>query len=79
MTGPGFPDSYGAYEPQPVPQRKRLTRSSTDRMLGGVAGGLAEYFGVDSTWVRIAFAASIILPGPQVLLYLILWLVIPKG
>ena len=84
MTGPGIPDGYGAYDPQPVPQqpvpqRKRLTRSSSDKMLGGVAGGLAEYFGVDSTWVRIAFAASIILPGPQFLLYLILWIVVPKG
>lgn len=79
MTGPGFPDYDGADRPQPVPRQKKLTRSATDRMLGGVAGGLAEYFGVDSTWVRIAFAASIILPGPQVLLYLILWLVIPKG
>ncbi|WP_281170340.1 PspC domain-containing protein [Gordonia shandongensis] len=56
-----------------------MTRSTTDSMIGGVAGGIAEYFGIDSTWVRVAFVASIILPGPQVLAYLLLWLVIPKG
>lgn len=57
---------------------KRLRRSRTDKWMGGVAGGIAEYFGVDSTWVRVAFVASIILPGPQVLLYLLLWLIIPQ-
>ncbi|WP_119327389.1 PspC domain-containing protein [Companilactobacillus musae] len=35
--------------------RKRITRSSTDRMLAGVCGGLGEYFGIDSTWIRLAF------------------------
>ncbi|NLG45981.1 MAG: PspC domain-containing protein [Gordonia sp.] len=62
----------------PAPQPKRLTRSTNDRMLGGVAGGLAEYFGVSSTLVRVAFVASLLLPGPQVLLYLLLWIVIPQ-
>ncbi|GAA3957121.1 hypothetical protein GCM10022231_15320 [Gordonia caeni] len=57
---------------------RRLTRSRSDRMLGGVCGGLARYFGIDATWVRIAFVVSVILPGPQVLLYLLLWLVIPQ-
>lgn len=60
-----------------APHPKRLTRSTSDRMLGGVAGGLAEYFGVSSTAVRVAFVVSIVLPGPQLLLYLLLWLVIP--
>ncbi|MFT3715725.1 MAG: PspC domain-containing protein [Gordonia sp. (in: high G+C Gram-positive bacteria)] len=55
-----------------------MTRSSTDKMIGGVCGGLADYFGVDPTWVRIAFVVSVLLPGPQVLLYLLLWAVIPK-
>lgn len=78
MTGPAIPDDPYASTNQPSQPKKRLFRSSTDRMLGGVAGGLAEYFGVDSTWVRVAFVASIVLPGPQVLLYLLLWLVIPQ-
>lgn len=35
--------------------KNRITRSSTDRMLAGVCGGLGEHFGVDSTWIRLAF------------------------
>lgn len=71
-----FPDGSG---PAPAPKATRkLTRSRANRMLGGVCGGLADYFGVDSTWIRIAFVVSVILPGPQVLLYLLLWLVIPQ-
>lgn len=35
--------------------RTRITRSSTDRMLAGVCGGLAEHFGIDSTWIRLGF------------------------
>lgn len=81
MTDPSFPgaagDDFAAPDPAAAP--KRLTRSTTDKMIGGVAGGIAEYFGVDSTWVRVAFVASIVLPGPQVLLYLLLWTIIPKG
>ena len=57
---------------------KRLVRSD-DRWIGGVAGGVANYFGVDPTLVRILFVASLLLPGPQVLLYLILWLVSPTA
>ncbi|AVM01247.1 PspC domain-containing protein [Gordonia iterans] len=84
MTDPLIPPIP---QPDPAPasapgaassSNKRLTRSSSDKMLGGVCGGLARYFGVDATWVRIAFVASILLPGPQVLLYLLLWLIIPK-
>ncbi len=56
---------------------RRLTRSSTDRMLGGVCGGLANYLGVDSTLVRIGFVL-LTLSGLSPLVYLILWVVIPS-
>ena len=56
---------------------KRLYRSRTSRLLGGVCGGIAEYFGWDPTLVRLAFVASLLLPGPQLLLYLVAWIVIP--
>ncbi|GAA4677219.1 PspC domain-containing protein [Gordonia humi] len=73
-------DQIPPYTPDPtVPaQPRRLRRSRTDRKIAGIAGGVADYLGVDSTRVRVAFVASILLPGPQVLLYLILWLVIPE-
>ena len=59
---------------------RRLTRSASDRKLAGVCGGLAEYFGVDSTIVRLAWVILSIYPGAIVcgiLAYLIGWLVIP--
>ncbi|MBO0856470.1 MAG: PspC domain-containing protein [Nocardia sp.] len=57
---------------------RRLTRSTSDKWLGGVCGGLAEYLGWDSTLVRLLFVASCLLPGPQFLIYLVMWVVIPK-
>ncbi len=48
-------------------------------MIAGVAAGLADRFGMDRTTMRIIFVLSMILPGPQVLIYLVLWLIIPEG
>ena len=56
---------------------RRLTRSSTDRMVGGVCGGLANYLGVDSTLVRIIFVV-LVLSGASPLIYAILWVAIPS-
>lgn len=56
---------------------KKLYRSITDKVLGGVCGGLAEYFNIDSTLVRLAFVLFALTVDNGLLLYLILWLVIP--
>lgn len=57
---------------------KRLTRSTTDTMIGGVCGGIAETYDLDPTLVRVLFVAAALLGVfPGVLLYLILWVVIP--
>ncbi len=58
---------------------KRLMRSTTDKMLAGVAGGLAEYLGVDATLVRLAFVILALAGGPGLLIYLILWFVMPEA
>ncbi len=55
----------------------RLVRSSSDRMIGGVCGGLARYFGIDSTIVRLVFVLAV-LSGLSPLIYLILWIVMPQ-
>ena len=55
-----------------------LARSTDQRMIAGVCGGIAEYFGWSATAVRVAFVLSCLLPGPQVVLYLLLWVVMPK-
>jgi phage shock protein C len=47
-------------------------------MLGGVCGGLGTYLGVDPTLVRIVTLVSLFLPGPQILAYLIAWIIVPE-
>lgn len=54
-----------------------LYRSETDRYLAGICGGIAEYFGLDSTLVRVLFITIILLGGSGLVVYFILWLVIP--
>ncbi|MEO5535420.1 MAG: PspC domain-containing protein [Pseudolysinimonas sp.] len=54
-----------------------LRRPRSGRVLGGVCAALAQRFGWDVTLVRVLAVASILLPGPQVIFYLVAWLVIP--
>ena len=56
----------------------RLTRSRTDYMIGGVCGGLGKYFKVDPTLVRLIFVLLTLAGGSGVLIYFILWIVIPR-
>jgi phage shock protein C len=62
--------------PPPAPV-KRLTRSSTDKKIAGVCGGLAEYFDLDPTLVRILWLLLIFFGGTGVLAYVILWIALP--
>lgn len=57
---------------------KKLYRSVTDKMIGGVCGGLAEYFEVDPVIVRLIFVLAVIFGGSGILAYLILWIIIPQ-
>ncbi len=57
---------------------KKLYRSKTDRKIAGVAGGLAQYLDVDPTVIRIGFVLLALPGGPSILIYFILWLVIPE-
>lgn len=59
-------------------QPARLTRSRSDRMVAGVAGGMAAYLNIDTTWVRLAWLALLFL-GPGVPLYVIAWIAIPEA
>ena len=65
-----------AYVAPPV---KRLIRSSTDKKLGGVCAGLAYYFDLDTTLVRVLWLLATLIPGPNILIYLILWIALPMG
>ena len=57
--------------------QKRLYRSRDEKMIGGVCGGIAEYFDVDPTLVRAVWVAITLLAGFGILLYLILWVLVP--
>jgi phage shock protein PspC (stress-responsive transcriptional regulator) len=70
-----------AIEPAPLLPGRRLTRSLADRKIAGVCGGLAEYFGVDATPIRLLWVILSILCGAivlGVLAYLVAWLIIPR-
>lgn len=58
--------------------QRRLVRPRHGKMVAGVAAGLARRFGLSPSLVRILFVVSLILPGPQILVYLALWIIMPK-
>ncbi len=59
--------------------RRQLTRSETNKKIAGVCGGIAEYFDVDATLVRVIFVIFALTAGSGLLAYVILWIVMPKG
>jgi phage shock protein C len=65
--------------PAALPGRPQLRRSSTDSMLGGVAGGLAEYTGIDAVLWRVGFVGLTLAGGAGVVVYLLLWVLMPSG
>lgn len=56
---------------------KRLYRSKRERVLGGVCGGLAEYFGLDVSLVRLGWIVFVLLGGSGIIAYILAWFVIP--
>jgi phage shock protein C len=61
--------------------RKQLHRSRSNRMVAGVVGGLAEYWSVDPTVARVVYVVASILSAafPGLLVYILLWLIIPEA
>jgi len=60
-------------------ERGPLRRSRGDRVIAGVCGGLGEFFGINSNWFRAGFLIALIPGGiPGILIYLIMWLIIPS-
>src|SRR4051794_8035151 len=72
---PIHPPAWQPPPPPPMPPaRPQLRRSRTDKILGGVSGGLAEYSGVDALLWRVGFVALALAGGTGVIVYLLLWL-----
>ena len=59
-------------------ETRRILRSRNERLIAGVAGGLATYFNIDPLLVRLGFAVLALMNGVGILLYLILWLLLPN-
>jgi len=56
----------------------RLRRDTRNKMIGGVCAGIARRYGLSTTGLRLAFVLSCVLPGPQFVAYLLLWVLIPS-
>ncbi|CCG01860.1 PspC domain-containing protein [Blastococcus saxobsidens] len=77
MTNPLPPTAPS--DPQQTPGRPRLRRSSTDRMAGGVCGGLADHSGIDAVLWRVGFVGLTVAGGAGILIYLLLWVLVPPA
>lgn len=79
-TLPG-PDTTTPVTPPPPPpaaaSQPRLVRPQEGRRLGGVCAGVADKYGWSRTTVRVLTVLSILLPGPQVIAYIVAWFVVP--
>jgi phage shock protein C len=59
-------------------QTRKLYRSRTDCKLAGVCGGLAQYFNLDATLIRVLFIVLAVLGGSGLVLYLAMWIIVPN-
>lgn len=58
---------------------RKLRRSRRQRMISGVCGGVAEYFDVDVTLIRLLWTAFVLLEGAGIILYIAAWVIIPEA
>jgi len=70
-SAPSVPPGYAA--------RKRLVRSTNDRKIAGVCAGLADYFDLDPTIIRVLWVLAFFCAGTGLLAYIILWIAVPDG
>jgi len=56
---------------------KKLYRSTDNKIIAGVCGGLADYFGLDATLIRIVWVLLVLLAGTGILAYIIAWILMP--
>jgi phage shock protein C len=70
-AAPSVPPGYAPH--------KRLVRSTNDRKIAGVCAGVADYFDMDPTIVRVVWLLATLIPGPNILAYIIMWIAVPEG
>lgn len=72
-------DEASAYSSQRQRGPRRLFRDPDNRMVGGVCSGLGAYFNLDPVWFRLLFVFAVIFAGSGILVYIILWIVLPPA
>jgi phage shock protein C len=85
--GSKFCYNCGAKQQEPVTSapppaytaHKRLVRSTNDRKIAGVCAGVADYFDIDTTLVRVLWLVATLVPGPNIIAYVVLWIAVPEG
>jgi phage shock protein C len=84
--GSKFCYSCGARQPEaaapgtpPGVSQKRFVRSTNDRKIAGVCAGVADYFDLDPTIVRVVWLLATLIPGPNIIAYVVLWIAVPEG
>lgn len=70
--------TYDRRDTRPTRPPRRLYRSRRHRVIAGVCGGIAEYLGWSPTRVRLLTLLSFLLPGTQIIIYMIMWIVVPN-
>jgi len=73
------PETPAAAPPPAYYGRKRFVRSTNDRKVAGVCAGVADYFDMDPTLVRILWALATLIPGPNILAYIVIWIAADEG
>ena len=73
------PETSAAAPPPAYYARKRFARSTNDRKLAGVCAGVADYFDMDPTLIRILWALATLIPGPNILAYIVIWIAADEG
>ena len=58
---------------------RKLYRSRSQRMIAGVCGGLAEYFNVDATLIRVLFLVLAVFGGTGLVIYVVMWIIVPDA
>lgn len=76
-SGADHKDGFAGY--QTFTDNRKLFRDPDDHLLGGVCAGIANYFDMETVWIRIAFAIAFCFGGTGLMLYIILWIVVPKA
>jgi phage shock protein PspC (stress-responsive transcriptional regulator) len=61
------------------PEPRRLERDTSNQIIAGVASGVANYFNLDPTIVRLLWVATILLGGFGVIIYVIMWIIVPEA